>query len=395
VKSLSVVIPTRNRPYFLRDALQSLVNQTVGDFDVVVSDNSNNALSQEVCAEFEDQIDIRYSQTPRSLSMVENWNSALSQARGRFVAVMIDKTAWSRIAVEAILRISQRFPSADVISWGHDYLIPADDTERVGYVLPYRLPRTAPHLVSLLDALIERREFRIPRSLQDGYMYALGKVCFGAFRSDLVSRIREAHGTVFHPISPDYTSMTLASFQSRCAVQVGAPLQISRVSSESNGTKSAAFPSHAFGYLKSVDPSLTTLSKLPIPGLYQSVENTVAFDLSQFDCSYSLPVFNAKKLRERVITEIRASAQNLHLEFVPNQLIDGLNRDFTRRRLDYQLLQQKFVRLRRELFALHILRRAVGIYPKLRVSECQSIYEALECQDVANRDWYRQFRNVD
>jgi len=389
VKSLSVVVPTRNRPHFLRDALQSLANQSVDDFEVVVSDNSDNDLSREVCADFENQLDIRFNRSVQSLSMVENWNSAINQANGQFVAVMIDKTAWSRITVEVILRTSQSFPNADVINWGHDYFIPADEDERAGYLIPYRLPRTAPYLVALLDTLIERREFRTPRSLQDGYTYALGKICFGAYRSDLIARIRKRHGTVFHPISPDYTSMTLASLESGCAVQVGAPLQISRISSTSNGARSAAFPSHALSYLKSVDPSLSALLRLPIPGLYQSVENTVAFDLTQFDSGYSPPAANIRNLRERVISEVRASAQDLQLEFVPGPLIDGLVRDLMRRRLDHQFLQQIFVRLRRELFASRILRQMVGVLPRFRISECQSVYEALEMQDVANSGWYR------
>ena len=37
----SIIIPTRNRSEYARDDIQSVLNQTATDFEIVVSDNDN------------------------------------------------------------------------------------------------------------------------------------------------------------------------------------------------------------------------------------------------------------------------------------------------------------------------------------------------------------------
>ncbi len=49
----SIVIPTRDRPNLLKDAIQSALEQEFDDYEIIVSDNSTNSETQKLVSEFE------------------------------------------------------------------------------------------------------------------------------------------------------------------------------------------------------------------------------------------------------------------------------------------------------------------------------------------------------
>ena len=64
MKHMSVCIPTHGMkglgPRFLRENLDKLAAQTFKDFEVVISDHSNDDLIKDVCLGYEDILDIQY-----------------------------------------------------------------------------------------------------------------------------------------------------------------------------------------------------------------------------------------------------------------------------------------------------------------------------------------------
>lgn len=90
----SVVIPTRNRSHLLRNALQSVREQTFDDYELIVSDNYSRDQTAEVVRELAGER-ARYVRTTEALSMPDHWEFALDQARGRYVTYLCDDDAWS------------------------------------------------------------------------------------------------------------------------------------------------------------------------------------------------------------------------------------------------------------------------------------------------------------
>ncbi len=63
-------IPTLNRPRFVRDAVHSVLEQTFGDFRLVVSDNDSEAAARESVAGFVEALDdsrVRFHRQPRNV----------------------------------------------------------------------------------------------------------------------------------------------------------------------------------------------------------------------------------------------------------------------------------------------------------------------------------------
>lgn len=84
---LTVAIPTHdmeNKVFFLKRCLDSLWNQTFQDFDIVVSDNSQDDILGDVCDWYGG---IDYFQNPRK-GMAQNTNEAIKRSTGSLIKIL-------------------------------------------------------------------------------------------------------------------------------------------------------------------------------------------------------------------------------------------------------------------------------------------------------------------
>src|SRR5215203_5193076 len=95
---VSIVVPTRNRPDFVRCALESIRNQTFADFEVIVVDNHTGVPCRAVFDSVADDR-FRYVVPDRPLAMYENWELGYRLTTGDYVTVLIDKTVLRRRAL--------------------------------------------------------------------------------------------------------------------------------------------------------------------------------------------------------------------------------------------------------------------------------------------------------
>ncbi len=100
----SVLLPTKNRSEILPGAIRSVLAQTFGDFELIVSDNDDSPeKTRDAVATFSDPR-IRYVRTPGNLAMHQNWDNAFLHATGRFVLVLEDKMRFVPNALEVLAR---------------------------------------------------------------------------------------------------------------------------------------------------------------------------------------------------------------------------------------------------------------------------------------------------
>ena len=83
---ISVLIPTYRYRDFLSAAIESVLAQDEGDFELIISDDASADGSAEIgrLHASRDQR-VRFHEQERNLGMVANWNWCLAQARGRYV----------------------------------------------------------------------------------------------------------------------------------------------------------------------------------------------------------------------------------------------------------------------------------------------------------------------
>jgi glycosyltransferase involved in cell wall biosynthesis len=290
----SLVYPTRHRPEFVRQALGILERQDHDSFEVIICDNFvDPALSCEVISRESSVANVRYVRPPKPFGMVENWNYALQYATGDYVCYFTDKMF---VLPNALRRVERAIGSAngpEIVSWTSDAYNPDSNADYFG---PGRYVKTASKAGSSKyrryspgDALDGRGRADVARGEQLPADYVRGKLVFGAYRRELVQRIVDRYGSLFHNISPDYTSMILGLAEARDAIEMAASCVVSVNTDISNGMLADTDDTAALGFLNSLAGGAEhILPNLFVPGLYASVHNSVAHDYMTLKKAFNL-----------------------------------------------------------------------------------------------------------
>ncbi len=91
--SFSILLPTYNRGEILPLAIQSVLDQTFDDFELVISNGGSTDTTDEVVRRFTDSR-IKYFHSDKKLSMAENYDFALSKANGEYLIFFSDDDAF-------------------------------------------------------------------------------------------------------------------------------------------------------------------------------------------------------------------------------------------------------------------------------------------------------------
>jgi len=83
----SICIPTFKQPELLRTLLKSIDYQTFRNFEVIISDDSNDN-SVEIVSNEDWTFKLRYFKNSESLGSPENWNNAVEKATGEWIKIM-------------------------------------------------------------------------------------------------------------------------------------------------------------------------------------------------------------------------------------------------------------------------------------------------------------------
>ena len=98
---ISVIIPTANRPNFLRTALNSIQRQTALNkiSEVIVSENGGTKASEHVCRDF-GSLPINYVYRDPQTTIVEHFSTLIQETRNEFSAVLFDDDWWAANHIE-------------------------------------------------------------------------------------------------------------------------------------------------------------------------------------------------------------------------------------------------------------------------------------------------------
>jgi glycosyltransferase involved in cell wall biosynthesis len=273
--TVSVVLPTRDRPAFVRQALGSLVAQAFTDFEVVVADNPVRDPCKAAVDELGDER-VRYIRPERPLSMHDNWESGCAATTGDYVGVVIDKTVWLPSTLSHALALLEE-SSASVISWWSSSFAPHDVRASLtkGRYYAYPDPPRGPAEFDGAGEIAGATAFDVRRG-GEGPAYFRGKICFGLYRRDVLDGIRDRVGRLFPPVAPDYTSRAAALATAPSFLDAGVPLQLSYLTEVSSGRRFELDASWAKTFLDEIDPGV--IDRLPLTGVYASHHNVVAHD---------------------------------------------------------------------------------------------------------------------
>ena len=132
---VSVVIPTYDRPDYLRLALASGLGQTYRHLEIIVHDNASRQDPSPVVAEFADPR-LRLYRNARTIGQTPNILAAVAKATGKYVAILGDDDVWQPDFIAALVAPMEADPEIVVAFCDHDIIdcegrLDAEKTEEV------------------------------------------------------------------------------------------------------------------------------------------------------------------------------------------------------------------------------------------------------------------------
>jgi len=162
---VSVVLPTFNRLTFLRPAVDSVLAQTLTDWELIIADDGSDAPTREYLRSVQDPPRIRLLELPHSGNPSAVRNAALRMATGEYVAFLDSDDVWMPTKLQRQVESLRQHPDCP---WGYTGYIRIDAS---GQVRNYpgvreRVPYRGPIFKELLEfeadvptaaVLVERR----------------------------------------------------------------------------------------------------------------------------------------------------------------------------------------------------------------------------------------------
>jgi hypothetical protein len=221
---LSIVIPARLRPGFLRDAILSTLDQDHGDFELVVSNNGADADVRDAVSPFLTDPRVRYLEQPDVLDMVSHWERVTREINGEYLLVLTNRSAFKQGAFRRIAATLQD-TRADAVSWPWDL-----------YYEKLKLHRPCPvngGRTRILD--VEEELVRCANGLYREFFCTLPRGSNSCVSRALIDRIRARQGQAFRPLHPDFSFAFSCLFNSNKAVYIAEPFFVSQGIDFSNG----------------------------------------------------------------------------------------------------------------------------------------------------------------
>jgi glycosyltransferase involved in cell wall biosynthesis len=226
----SIVMPTRNRGSLLRSSLETAINQTFEDYEIVVCDNNSTDDTRETVEAAQARSNrIRYINTNKDLSMCDNWDFAFTHARGKFIAYLSDDDGLLPDCLAYAYDLISKF-KLKLLVWPHAFYQHPDIPD--------------PQFTALLSCdfmsgrLFEVSSDAIIKALCDfqpeDIIPIIPRMHNGAVERSLVEKAARATNRFFVPPFPDYTT----ACQMLCALEnyhfIDLPLGITGASMNSN-----------------------------------------------------------------------------------------------------------------------------------------------------------------
>lgn len=113
---VSICIPSYQQPELLKRTIQSVLMQTFSDYEVIITDDSEDYSIQAIVGELchQNNIKMRYYKNPIRKGSPANWNETLRYAKGQYIKILHHDDWFAREdSLEKFVDLLDRNPQAD------------------------------------------------------------------------------------------------------------------------------------------------------------------------------------------------------------------------------------------------------------------------------------------
>ncbi|MGQ3480267.1 glycosyltransferase family 2 protein [Paenibacillus sp. TY11] len=113
---VSIVIPAYNRPHTLKIALESALEQTYPNIEIIICDDSTTPEVQEMLDPFLDSFpQIQYHKNEKNL-FLENWHKCFDLASGEYINYLMDDDVFHKEKIEKMIHFFRNFENITLVT---------------------------------------------------------------------------------------------------------------------------------------------------------------------------------------------------------------------------------------------------------------------------------------
>jgi glycosyltransferase involved in cell wall biosynthesis len=133
---VSIIVPVFNGERYLRESLDSIVNQTYPNVEILVMDDASTDSTPEIIASYGERV--RCYRQPQNKRQYQNVNEALGMVEGKYVAVYHADDVYEPSIVEREVAFLEAHPAVGAV-FCHDIFINAEGKEYGRLLIPAEL----------------------------------------------------------------------------------------------------------------------------------------------------------------------------------------------------------------------------------------------------------------
>jgi glycosyltransferase involved in cell wall biosynthesis len=130
---VSVLIPTYNYARYLDEAIQSVLDQTFQDFEIVIVDDHSTDNTDEVVAKYLGDPRIVYHKNPVNLGLVGNFNHALKFARAGYIKFLLADDKFHQTLLEKFCKVLDENPDVSLVTSGSGTFGDVNETRKLPF----------------------------------------------------------------------------------------------------------------------------------------------------------------------------------------------------------------------------------------------------------------------
>ena len=113
---VSVVIPTYNGQEFLKQSIESVLNQTFSNFELIVCDDGSTDQTVHILEEYEhSHKKISVFKFSENVGLAGNWNRCLEKSRGTYIKMLCQDDIIKPTYLEETVKILNNHPSVSLV----------------------------------------------------------------------------------------------------------------------------------------------------------------------------------------------------------------------------------------------------------------------------------------
>jgi glycosyltransferase involved in cell wall biosynthesis len=117
---VSILVPTYNYAHYIGEAIESALNQTYTNFELIIIDDQSKDNTDEIVAGYLGDPRVKYYKNKVNLGLAGNFNEALKYAKGEYIKYLLADDLFHPSLLEKMVPVMDQYPDVSLVTSKRD-----------------------------------------------------------------------------------------------------------------------------------------------------------------------------------------------------------------------------------------------------------------------------------